>query len=126
MKIRFTNVSPALLMRDEEGETPCWLGGQSRCQSKQRLSHSGIEIVCLVCTQGCYDTMLSHGGRTVKSQRSGERGSGIGGGADSSCLSVSLETDCIKQTLNGQATKKGEGKETFASSNQRSEHPALH
>lgn len=38
----------------------------------------------------------------MKSQRFGERGSGMGGGTDSSCLSVSLETDCIKQTLNGQ------------------------
>lgn len=52
--------------------------------------------------RGCCDTMLSHGRRTVKSQRFGERGSGPGGGADSSCLSVSMETDCIKQTLNGQ------------------------
>lgn len=46
--------------------------------------------------------MLSRGRRTVKSQRFGERGSGLGGGADSSCFSVSLETDCIKQTLEGQ------------------------
>lgn len=38
----------------------------------------------------------------MKSQRFGERGSGTGGGADSSCLSVSMETDGIKQTLNGQ------------------------
>lgn len=44
----------------------------------------------------------------MKSQRFGERGSGTGGGADSSCLSISMETDCIKQTLNGQTELHGQ------------------
>ena len=36
--------------------------------------------------------MLSRGGRTVRSHRFGERGSGVGGGAGSSGPSISLET----------------------------------
>lgn len=72
------------------------------------------KLSVLFVYKGCCDTMLSRGRRTVKSQRFGERGSGTGGGADSSCLSVSMETDCIKQTLKwadrALATKKGEGK----------------
>lgn len=40
VRSRFTHVSPALLMRDEEGANPFWLDGESQCidQSKQCLS----------------------------------------------------------------------------------------
>lgn len=47
--------------------------------------------------------MLSLGRRTVRPHRFGEKGSEVGGGAGTSCSSISLETDCIKQTPNGQA-----------------------
>lgn len=46
--------------------------------------------------------MLSRGRRTVKFHRFGERGSEMGGGAGTSCPSISLETSCIMQTPNGQ------------------------
>lgn len=49
--------------------------------------------------KGCYDTMLSHGRRTVGSHRFGEKGSGKGGGAGTSCSIISLETEFASSLL---------------------------